>query len=67
MEGPLHSVAALENACPPGGIMITIEPHVAEFLDSLHALNKKDELLACVLYECDLLPHCIEACLGWCE
>ena len=66
MEGPLRSVAAAENVCPPT-LPLHLEPRATGFLDALCALNKKDDLLACVLYECDILPWCLEECFGWCD
>ena len=64
MEGPFRSVASLENICPPD-VRLELESDVVEFLEALHVLNSKDEVLAFVLNECDILPYCTEECLGW--
>ena len=53
MEAPLRTVASAESLLPPD---LEVEPHVVEFLEALVVLNSKDEFLACVLLEGDLLP-----------
>ena len=64
MQGPLQSVAVLENVCPPDEWM---PDYMTHFVNELLVLNKKDEMLACVLDECDILPSCMDYCFGWCN
>ena len=61
MEGPLRNVAALENVCTRA----RIDVDTVDFVCSLLVLNKKDEMLGCVLDVCDILPSRMEECFGW--
>ena len=62
MEGPLRGAASVESLLDP---RLQLEAHVIEFLEALVVLNSKDQFLACVLHECDLLPYRTEEFLGW--
>ena len=62
MEGPLRNVASAQSLLHP---RLQLEPHVVEFVEALVVLNSKDQFLACVLLECDLLPYRTEEFLGW--